>query len=438
MIENLFFVKALGFLLFLVAYIFIIFFYDKKHYIIWSAVFVALLARLIDVKTAFFSINWNVMGVFLGTMIVAQFFIESKMTDYLANCIINRAKRLRIAILAMCALSGFISIFAENVATVLILAPIAMSVARKLKTSAIPFLIGIAVSSNLQGAGTLIGDPPSMILAGYAKLTFNEFFWLNGKPSIFFAVQAGAIASLFVLYFLFRKYRQKTVKLKNEKIRSIFPTLLIIFMISALAFSSFIDPEFKCIAGLTCMFAAIIGTIWHFIRIHKKRRHKNRINKEIREFLFKSIDWPTCFFLAGIFIMVGLLSEIGILEEISHLFSLISGTNAFIAFMLIVWISVLFSAFVDNVPYLAAMIPVSAHLAESVGVSPYLMYFGLLIGASVGGNITPIGASANIVATGMLKKEGYKLRFFDFVKIGLPFTLVSTAAAVMFVWLFWA
>lgn len=427
---DLFSAKAAAALLFIVAYIFIIIYYDKKHYTVWVATAIALLAGLITPTQAWESINWNVMGVFVGTMVVAAFFIRSNMTGYLANVMVCKTKRVWLAILLMCVLSGIISIFAENVATVLILAPIALSIAHKLRTSAVPFLIGIAISSNLQGAATLIGDPPSMILAGYAKLTFNQFFWLKGKPSIFFAVQVGALVSLFVLYLLFRNYSQRTKTCRRERVKSYVPTFLVIALVIALSISSSYDPEFTYLAGTVCMVFAAVGAIWYygFRKDHRKAR------KEVIE----SIDWSTSIFLMGIFVLVGVMEQTSLIKTMSSFVAGVIGENIFLGFLIIVWFSVLVSGFVDNVPYLAAMLPVAGNLAQSVGTNPYLLYFGLLIGASVGGNITPIGAAANIVATGILKREGYRMSFWDFVRIGLPFTIAATFAASMFIWFVWA
>ena len=163
----------------------------------------------------------NVLGIFAGTLIVADLFIESLVPAWLADWLIQRSKKTWVALLAICALAGIISAFVENVATVLIVAPIALALAQRLKISPVPVLIGIAISSNLQGTATLIGDPPSMITAGFLShrwglqggtFGFNEFFFFRGKPSIFFAIQLGAIVSLVVLYWFFRKVRQRGKK----------------------------------------------------------------------------------------------------------------------------------------------------------------------------------------------------------------------------------
>jgi Na+/H+ antiporter NhaD/arsenite permease-like protein len=132
-----------------------------------------------------------------------------------------------------------------------------------------------------------------------------------------------------------------------------------------------------------------------------------------------------------------MLTERGIIDRIAHLVFAITGPNKLFAFLILVWVSVFLSAFIDNVPYVTAILPVGIILSKSLGIEPYLLCFGIVIGASIGGNITPFGAAANVVAVGMLKKRGHKVTFFDFVKLGLPFTIVSTLVATLFIWFFW-
>ena len=160
--------------------------------------------------------------------------------------------------------------------------------------------------------------------------------------------------------------------------------------------------------------------------------HKAEIIQNI-----KKLDWDTTLFLAGIFIIVGSITSSGWIKTIADSLSGAVGENIFLGYSVLVFISVAVSAFVDNVPFLAAMLPVAISMSQTLGISPSLFLFGLLIGASLGGNITPIGASANIVACGLLKKEGHPVRFMEFVKIGLPFTLAAVSAAYLFIWFIW-
>ncbi len=412
---------------FIIAYILFIFLPNKRTHIAVTGAALLVLTGMISLKEAFFAINWNVMGIFVGTLVVADIFMESRVPAYLAEIIVDKAKNTAWAILFICTLTGFISAFVENVATVLIVAPIALSLAKKLKINPMNMMIAIAVSSNLQGTATLIGDPPSMLLGGFAKMNFMDFFFYKGRPSIFFAVESGAFVSFFVLYFIFRNQRQKTELLRVEKVKSWFPTMLLVSLIVLLALSSFFDTGFSYMAGIICMIAGIISILW------EKFINKGSITEGI-----KSLDWETTFFLMGVFVLVGSITITGWIEVASGHLSHLVGSSIFLGYTLIVFISVFLSAFIDNVPFLAAMLPVAISMSDKLHLNPSLFLFGLLIGTSLGGNITPIGASANIVACGILKKEGQQVKFKDFFKIGFPFTIAAVSAAYLFIWFIWS
>lgn len=418
--------RVISLSVFIMTYLLFIFLPKKRTPIAVISAILLMLSGVVSFKQAFFSINWNVMGIFVGTLIIADIFMESRVPAFIAEKIVDRAKNTAWAILFICLLTGFISAFVENVATVLIVAPIALALAKKLKLNPIKMMIAIAVSSNLQGTATLIGDPPSMLLGGFAKMNFLDFFFYKGRPSIFFAVELGAIASFTVLYFIFRHQKEKTKLLPIEKVKSWFPTMLLIGLIIILAVCSFIDIGFSYMAGIICMIFGVIAILW------EKFINKGSILEGI-----KSLDWETTFFLIGIFILVGGITLTGWIEVISNFLSSLVGKNIFLGYTLIVFISVFLSAFIDNIPFLAAMLPVAISMSDKLHLNPSLFLFGLLIGTSLGGNITPIGASANIVACGLLKKEGYEVRFRDFVKIGLPFTLAAVSAAYLFIWFIW-
>ncbi|MFA5117747.1 MAG: SLC13 family permease [Candidatus Omnitrophota bacterium] len=418
--------KIISLAVFIAAYVLFVFLPAKRMHIAVIGAVLLIVARVISLHEAFLAINWNVMGIFVGTLVVADVFMKSRVPAYIAEVIVDKARNTAWAILSICVLTGFISAFVENVATVLIVAPIALELARKLKISPVKMMIAIAVSSNLQGTATLIGDPPSMLLGGFAKMNFGDFFFYKGKPSIFFAVELGALASFFVLYFIFRPHKEKVAVVAIEKIRSWVPTVILVDLIFFLALSSFFDTEFSYMAGILCMIGAVVAILW------EKCVNKSSIVESI-----KSLDWETTFFLMGIFILVGSITLTGWIDTIAVFLSGLVGKNIFLGYTLIVFLSVLLSAFVDNVPFLAAMLPVAISMSNTLGLNPSLFLFGLLIGASLGGNITPIGASANIVACGLLKKEGYKVTFKDFMSIGLPFTLVAVTAGYLFVWFVW-
>jgi len=418
--------KTIALLIFIACYALFIFLPKRRTVIAVLGAALLILMQSLSLKQAFYAINWNVMGIFVGTLVMADIFMESRVPAYIAEIIVDKAKNTAWSILLICALTGFISAFVENVAAVLIVAPIALSLARKLKISPVNMMIGIAISSNLQGTATLIGDPPSMLLGGFAKMNFMDFFFYKGRPSIFFAVELGAIASFFILYYVFRRHKEKAQIIPVEKVKSWVPTILLVSLIILLAVSSFFDKGFSYMAGIICMIFGIISMAW-----------KKLINKVPVVYGIKSLDWETTFFLMAVFVLVGSLTISGWIGIISNFLSGLVGDNIFLGYTLIVFMSVFLSAFIDNVPFLAAMLPVAVSMAAQLNIQPSLFLFGLLIGASLGGNITPIGASANIVTCGLLKKEGYEVKFRDFVKIGLPFTIVAVTAAYLFIWFVW-
>jgi Na+/H+ antiporter NhaD/arsenite permease-like protein len=419
---------------FALSYIGIILFTKKKTLCAGTGAFMILvITALMDAgSTADFarfvaeSVNWNVLGIFIGTLVIAEAFIESRVPALIAHSLVSKSKNVGTAILLICLMASLLSAFVENVATVLIVAPIALEIAKKQRISPVPFLIGLAVSSNLQGTATLIGDPPSMILAGYMKLNFNQFFILQEKLGIFFAVQVGAVVSFFILWFFFRKYKNPVYSHEQEKVTSWFPTALILLMVVLLACSSLIDPNFTYLGGVVCMALGGVAGAW-FVRTQNLTRRE----------LMRKIDFDTLLFLASIFILVGSLMRAGLMNDIARLVLTYVSKEPFSLYLFIVWFSVIISAFVDNVPYITAMIPVAQILSSEIGASPYLLVFGLLIGACLGGNITHVGASANVVAVSILKKHGYNIGIREFGRIGLPFTIGATVASSFFVWLLW-
>ena len=372
-------------------------------------------------------ISWNVIGLFFGTMILAELFLMSKVPSVIAEWLVDKSKSTRVAMLTLCALAGFISMFVENVAVVMLVAPVALSLSDKLKTSPVPLLIGIAVSSNLQGTATMIGDPPSMILAGYLRMGFWDFFAYQGHPGIFFAVEIGALASLAVLAWLFRRHNSKMTRIRQEKARSWIPACMLGLLIIGLSFAAVFDPEFAWFAGVYTLVLSAIALVWFRLLA---RWGSTRA-------LIKSLDWDTTFFLIGVFVLVGGLSDSGWMDKLSGFMSASVGGNAALAFILIVIFSVIVSGFVDNVPFLLVMIPVAQKVADQIHTPVPLLMFGLLIGACLGGNLTPIGASANIVTLGILKKRGYTVSFREFMGIGIPFTFAAVLAACAFVWWIW-
>jgi Na+/H+ antiporter NhaD/arsenite permease-like protein len=421
-------IKWIVLVLAIVMYALIVLFPNKKSFSSLGAAVLMFVLNVISPAVAVRElINWDVLMIFVGSLVIAELFIYSRVPAFIADSLVAHSPNVGIAIIAILMMTGIISAFVENVATVLVMAPIALALCRKLELDPTYFMVGLAVMANLQGTATLVGDPPSMIFADFAGYGFNDFFVYQGKLSIFFAVQIGMIAGALYFYVFFARKGGEKINISREAIRSLFPTVLLVLMIAGLAAFSFIFGGISVFSGLLVIALGLAGLLWYL-----RREGAGKVRALVRE-----LDWDTVLFLVGIFIVVGAVAEVGLLDDFAAFLSRIVGDNVFLGFFLIVAVSTLISGFVDNVPYIIVMLPVADRMASDLGLRPELYMFALLIGSCMGGNLTPFGASANVVSVGILKKQGRLMTFGQWLKIGLPFTLLTTAASALFIWALW-
>ncbi len=379
--------------------------------------------------TAAGAVNWNVLMMLTGTMITVALFIESKMPNRLADWLLTKCASVRLVVVVMSLFAGVVSAFVDNVATVLMIAPVGLAIAKKLDISPVPMLICISVSSNLQGAATLVGDTTSILLAGQAGMDFTDFFWMEGRPGIFWAVELGAVATVPVILFLFRKARGRVEAHDLTPVTDYFPTWLLLSNIILLILASFLPDKPELTNGLLCIGVALVGLLRAVLQSRSLHSLKQAVSQ---------VDYMTLLLLAGLFVVIDGIENAGVIAMIAQWFLRLGGGDLFRMYTLIVWGSVVFSAFVDNIPYVATMLPVISGISSMMGCSPYVLYFGLLVGATLGGNLTPIGASANIAAIGILQKEGYQASGKDFMRIGVPFTLTAVLVGYLYCWIVWA
>ena len=415
--------------IFLATYASLLAFPNIRAYIALASGALFVLLGILPVDKLFSAVDWNVIMMIAGTMGIVHLFIESKMPSLMADHIIHLMPSVKWVIVALALFAGIISAFVDNVATVLMVAPVALVVARRLDISPVKMIIAIAISSNLQGAATLVGDTTAILLGGAAGMDFVDFFFYKGRPGMFFVVQVGAFISGLMLVFLFRKHSQKVTMADRTVVRDYFPTVLLAGTVVLLILASFIPEKPAVTNGLICIGLLVIGLVRESIRTGNPGETVSRTMKEI--------DFFTLLLLAGLFIVIAGITEAGVVDKVSQLFVRLSSGNLFLIYSLIVWASVLFSAFIDNIPYVATMLPVVAGIARLMGVDPTILYFGLLAGATLGGNLTPIGASANITGLGILRKAGYEVKAGEFMKISIPFTLTAVLSGYVLIWLFW-
>lgn len=413
-------------ILFAVSYFLMLVFSKYRPYIALASGLIFMITGMLPPGEILGSIDFNVLLMIIGTMGLVALFIESQMPSLLADLVMEKVPNVQWAAVALALFAGIISAFVDNVATVLMIAPVAMEICKKLNTNPVPFIIGIAVSSNLQGAATLVGDTTAIMLGSYADMSFLDFFWYKGRPSIFFAVEIGAVLSAMILAYLFRKEKGKIPKgAPRTVVTDYVPTALLAGAIALLVLASFLPEKPAITNGLICCVLMVVGLIYNFVR-------KKNLSAVIEP--LKAIDFETVGLLLGLFVMIGGITAQGVIDAAADLLAKAGGGNIFFLYTVIVWASVLISAFIDNIPYVATMLPVVAGLAAALHIDPTLLYFGLLSGATLGGNITPIGASANIAGIGILRKEGYEVKNWDFMRIGIPFTLAAIVPAYLYIW----
>ena len=414
-------------ILFAATYVLMLVFSKYRPYIALGSALIFIVTGMLPLNEIIPNIDLNVLLMIAGTMGLVALFIESRMPELLADLVMEKVPNVQWAAVALALFAGVISAFVDNVATVLMVAPVALEICKKLKTNPVPFIIGIAVSSNLQGAATLVGDTTAIMLGSALDMSFMDFFFYKGKPSMFFAVELGAVLSALILYFIFRKEKGRIEKSNQRtKVTDYVPTILLGGAIVLLILASFLPEKPAITNGLICCGLLVVGLIYNYAR----KKNFSAITEPL-----KGIDFETIGLLLGLFLMIGGISARGVIKAAADLLAKLGGGNVFLLYTVVVWASVLISAFIDNIPYVATMIPVIASLAATLGVDPTVLYFGLLSGATLGGNCTPIGASANIAGIGILRKAGYEVKNGDFFKIGIPFTLAAIVPAYVYIWL---
>ncbi|MCQ2602526.1 MAG: TRAP transporter large permease subunit [Clostridia bacterium] len=421
-------IKLVAIILFAITYVCLLAFPKYRAYIALVVGFVFLCAGILPWNKFGSVINWNVLMVIIGTMGLISLFIDSKMPALLADILISKTPNVMWAIVVLSLFAGLISAFVDNVATVLMVAPVALSVTKKLNVNPVIPIISISISSNLQGVATLVGDTTSIMLAAEADMTFADFFVFQSKPGMFWVVQIGAIMATLVIVFALRKNKEKVHHEERTKVTDFFPSILLILMLVLLIVTSFIKDKPEETPGIICIGLMIVGIIYNCVK------NKDAVGL-FRTFL--EIDFNTIFLLFGLFLIIGGITEVGVIDDLANAIVKLSGSNVFVLYTILVWGSVLISAFVDNIPYVATMLPVVTGMAATLGISPIVLYFGLMSGATLGGNLTPIGASANVTAVGILRKAGYEVKTGTFMKMSVPFTLIAVACGYGLVWLFY-
>lgn len=372
------------------------------------------------------SIDFNTIGLLLGMMIIVAILAETGIFQYVGIKLSKLSKgNLYLLLVLLGTFTAVSSMFIDNVTSVLLMVPVTISIFRILNISPIPFILAEVLASNVGGAATLIGDPPNILIGSAANIDFNSFIIHLGP-----AVAVSFAASLILLRVLFRKElkvnpqhldelmsRHENVFIAEKKgllIKSL-AVLFAVIVLFVILGSFHVEPSLVALGG-----AGILMLI----------------TKANPERVFHEVDWTTLIFFAGIFIIIGGAVESGLIDILSKGALGITGGEPWTTFFVVIWLSAIASAFVDNIPFAATMIPLVSTLSQNGSISAAFggfsinpLWWALALGAGLGGNGTLIGSSAGIIAVGLAEKQGHTITFNRFMKIGFPFMIFTTAIA---------
>jgi len=389
--------------------------------------FVIIVLGVVDQTLAFSAIDWNVIFFLIGMMLTISVMRQTGMFMYIAIKTAKIAKGSPLKIMAMMFVAtAVISAILGSVTTIMILVPIVLLIAEELKITPAPFIITMVIASNMGGASTMIGDPPNILIASATKYTFIDFF-LNLTPAIVI-VMIGSLGLIWLLYrgkmYVSNERRAKIMEYNDKNLITNPKLLWITLGVVGLMLLAFIFQKPLHLENATIAMAA--GLILVFIGSRKK----------VEEIILNDIDWITIFFFIGLFMIVEGLVHTGFIDLLAQGVMSITNGEPKTTSMVILWLSGILSAWIDNIPFVAAMIPmiksIGLQMQNAAQIQP--LWWALSLGTCLGGNGTLVGASANIVAVGIANRNGYKISFMDYTKIGLIFALESMLLSSVYIW----
>ena len=376
---------------------------------------ILLVVHVVTFDQAMSHVDFNTLGVLLGMMLFVAVVKLSGIFEYLAIKCARLAKGnpWHVMVLFVC-LTAVLSALLDNVTTVLLIGPMTVTVCRLLDLDPLPFFLAEIMASNIGGTATLIGDPPNIMIGSAANLTFMDFLAFNGPAIV--AIMVVAIAIFYVMYgrnmgasaeqqaSIMELHAHEAIKNK-----SLFNKSVVMIALVAVAFvcHSMVGVEPSVVALTAAAIMLLIS------------------RAEVEKILL-DVEWATIGFFAGLFIVVGGLAETGVINMLANGLIDITGGDMMITIIVLVWASAIISSFLDNIPMVATLIPILIAM-ESTGVDVMPYWWAISLGACIGGIGTLIGASANVVLSGMSGRYGYPISFMDYTKVGFPLMLVFTA-----------
>lgn len=419
---------VLAIAVFVVAYVFIATEKLPRVLVALAGAAAMVLIGATDDAAVFFSeetgIDWNVVFLLLGMMIIVGVLRQTGLFEFLAiwSAKVAKGRPFRIMVMLI-VITAVLSAFLDNVTTILLIAPVSLLVAQRLGKSPVPYLLAEVFASNIGGTATLIGDPPNLIIGSRGDIGFNDFITeLAPIIVVLVAVLVGLCRVLFRKSFAYDADRAERVMALDER-EAIRDRRLLVksLVVVGLVLVGFVTSTFT---GLEPAIVALLGAglLVLLARLEPKR-------------VFGDVEWETLLFFAGLFVMVGSLVNLGVIEMIGQAAKGAVGEHYFAASGVLLFGSALFSGIVDNIPFVATMAPLTADLVQSGGGDARPLWWALALGADLGGNLTAVGASANVVMTGIAKRNGHAVSFWEFTKYGLIVTAVTVGLCFPYLWL---
>lgn len=382
---------------------------------------ILLVTHVLTVDSAIEHVDVNTIGVLVGMMLFVAVVKNSGLFEYIAIKSAKLTHGKPWAIMAVFAIiTAALSAFLDNVTTVLLVGPMTLAITSILKVNPVPFLLTQILASNMGGTATLIGDPPNIMIGSEAGLGFADFI-LNTAPVIVIIMAA----SLLCFYLMFgRKLKvsndamqavmeldeNRAIKDKSLLIKSV---VMIGLVVIGFMFHSSLGMESCTIALLAAVIMMIVG-------------------KQDVEDVIMGVEWSTILFFIGLFVVVGGMEETGVIDQLATLLIGMTGGNMVLTMLIILWVSAIVSSFLDNIPFVATLIPMILAIQAESGMDVTPLWWALSLGACLGGNGTLIGASANVVLSGISNKNGYPITFMSYLKVGFPMMILSVAISMVY------
>jgi Na+/H+ antiporter NhaD/arsenite permease-like protein len=417
---------ALAVFIFLLAYYFIITRKQSEAVVALAGSLILILLGVVKQPEAIASIDFNTLGFLLGMMIVVDIARRSGLFEYIGvwAARITRAEPVLI-LLVLAVVAALLSAFLNNIAAVLLIVPVCFYLTDSLGINPVPFLFAVIISSNIGGTATLIGDPTHVIIGTATGLSFAEFI-KNLGPVVLLIL----VLTLVLFWIIWRKdlrvskegrSRLLALELKDQIAdRGLLIRSLVVFGLMLIGF--FFTRQLHLDTATVALAGAIILTI---------------SGQESIEESLLNVDWPTILFILGFFVMVGALTNTGMIHLFAQWFVKLAGNNLTILTMVVLWFSAIMSAFIDNIPFVTAMVPLIKGIGAMTGTSLVPLWWALALGGVLGGNGTIIGAITNIIVAGVARRNGYPITYLDYMKIAFPLMVFSIVLSSLYLFAFY-